>query len=156
MWKTALGNVRLRLTSAVRFALLGSLAASSGLAQERAVVLGRGDITSIKPLPDVTRQVFERESGEFEVVIPSTRFPLPAPSCRKTVTLRMPPASESGDRVRQLESRWRIFQSLQALAHDPNRRVALKLDLSGQATPGKSGQGSLEYCEAFIHVPAAR
>lgn len=110
-------------------------------------------IASIKPAKDTTREAFDRDWGQFEVLIPKSRFPILAPNCRKNVILRMPGAApDVPQRDNQLDARWRQFQSFHRLAEGTLDHVGVDIASGPYMNVDKHGKPVLQYCNAYIAI----
>jgi hypothetical protein len=147
-----------------RTALLIGLLAMVGTAGAAApapatVTLGAGGDWRFSSEPPASTQAFERAWGQFEVRLPRSGFPLPAPGCRDEIRLRwiaLPPDTRQRDD--RLAARWAVLQQLKALkvqaaslATDPAPTpVRIELDLRYYTRTDKDGAVSLTWCNAFV------
>jgi len=118
---------------------------------EQPVSLTGQDIVRIKPKSDITRKAFEANWGQFEVLIPKERFPVPAPHCRKNVILRMPAVAPGAPgREKELAFRWRTFRSLQDLIQKKAGHLDLFLAPGPYMSADQEGRPVLRYCNAYF------
>jgi hypothetical protein len=112
------------------------------------------DIVSISRSKELPRNEFDDDYwGQFEVLIPKERFPVPAPNCKKNIILRMPGVSPN-DRSRsaKLDARWDLFQSLYAVKEGKKESILVYIASGPYMKTKKDGAGELEYCNAFIKL----
>lgn len=127
--------------------------------RELVISLSREDIVRIRPNRDTTQASFDRDWGQFEVLVPKERFPIPAPNCRKNVILRMPAVGpDAPDRERRVEWRWTLFRALHDLASGRIEEVETALLPGPYMKTDGSGRPVLEYCNAYFNdkAPAGR
>ncbi|KAF5419870.1 MAG: hypothetical protein C5S49_00030 [Candidatus Methanogaster sp.] len=118
---------------------------------EEALSLTGQDIASIKPNSAITRKSFEEDWGQFEILIPKNRFPIPAPNCRKNIILRMPAvAPDAPDREKQMEFRWQIFRSLHDLIDNKVEHLEVFIASGPYMSVDKHGKPVLQYCNAYF------
>jgi hypothetical protein len=138
----------------MRFSLLLSMLCiwvPVSFASETMVNLTSQDLASIAPEHGISREAFDSNWGQFEVRIPKKRFPIPAPNCRKNVILRMPGVPEKAqERDKQLEYRWRQFQSLHALSAGKVDHIEVRIASHPYMNTDKRGRSTLRYCNAYI------
>lgn len=54
------------------------------------VTLTANEIVNISLPKEIERSAFDFDGGQFQILIPKERFPIPAPNCNKNVIFRMP------------------------------------------------------------------
>jgi hypothetical protein len=120
-------------------------------ASDTVVNLTRQDLAKITPGQSISREAFDSDWGQFEVRIPKKRFPVPAPNCRKNVILRMPAVPEKAEeRDKQLEYRWRQFQSLHELSAGKVDHLEVRIASRPYMKTDQHGRSTLKYCNAYI------
>lgn len=119
--------------------------------RELVLNLSHEDIARIHPGSETTLESFEKDWGQFEVLIPKQRFPVPAPNCRKNVILRMPAvAPDAPDHELEIRRRWIMFQSLHNLARNRIESVQTRLAAGPYMKFDDDRQPVLEYCNAYF------
>jgi hypothetical protein len=119
----------------------------------KSITLTTQDIVKVTPGSAVTREQFEEEWGQFEVLVPKQSFPIPAPNCRKNVILRMPGVTPNApSREQQLAARWDVFQAVHALREGKRSQVEFELASGPYLKTDKQGRLRLQYCNAYIRA----
>lgn len=78
--------------------------------------------------------------GQFSVLIPKEKFPIPAPNCNKNIIVRMP-YSQNEDKKRQL------YEDLKS---SRTTTVVLELNPYVRVLTGDKEQFELTYCNVFF------
>lgn len=139
----------------------GSAAYDKALSRKILFNLTRQTIASIKPGKDISRKMFDEEQGgDFEVSIPKALFPIAAPRCRDENVLLVTPvltltvANGVRNQKRFNQDRWKLFQSLHAVAEGKITRVEVSLELGVWMGGGRGfdqeGRPMLQRCHAHI------
>ena len=125
-------------------------ARKAGSSKEMLFNLTQQNIVSIEPEKNVNREMFDYGQKITEIRIPKALFPIPAPNCQdESVVLRIPITSESR-RARQ--DRWKLFQSLHAVAEGKVSNVEVSLRLGdGMGFDRQDGHPVLESCDVLLH-----
>jgi hypothetical protein len=112
------------------------------------------DIVSISRSKEIPRSEFDNDYwGQFQVLIPKERFPVPAPNCKKNIILRMPGvAPDDPSRSAKLDARWNLFQSLYAVKEGKKESILVYVAPGPYMKTKKDGTRELEYCNAFIKL----
>ena len=122
-------------------------------AREMLFNLTQQNIAGVAPAKDTRREMFDQEQGgEFEVRIPKALFPIPAPKCRDNVLLRIPALNLSVVDGSWQQDRWKLFQSLHAVAEGKMKTVEVSLRLGVEMGFDKQGNPVLESCNAYINA----
>jgi hypothetical protein len=122
-------------------------------ASDITVTLTANDITSISLPKEIERSAFDFDGGQFQILIPKERFPIPAPNCNKNVIFRMPGVPhEDPSRSAKLDARWDLFQSLHAVKEGKKESVLVYVASGPYMKTKKDGARELEYCNAFIKL----
>ena len=117
------------------------------------VELIAGDIVSISLPKQTERGAFDFDGGQFQILIPKGRFPVPAPNCKKNVIFRMAGVShEDPSRTAKLDARWDLFQSLYAVKEGKKESILVRVASGPYMKTRKDGTRVLEYCNAFIKL----
>jgi hypothetical protein len=118
---------------------------------ELVLSLTPGDIARIRPGNETPFESFDRDWGQFEVLVPKDRFPIPAPNCRRNVILRMPAVDpDASDREHRIEQRWQMFRSLHELTRNHIDGVQTRLARGPYMEIDDDGKPVLEYCNAYF------
>jgi hypothetical protein len=129
--------------------------------REQLFKLTQENIVSIEPGKDISREMFDQErGGNFEVRIPKAMFPISAPNCQKDVSLVIPvvPLSVAGGSRNQNllnQDRWKLFQSLHAVAQGKMTRVEVLLALDVWVEvefDRQDGHPMLRSCDASVRI----
>jgi hypothetical protein len=141
------------------FSLVSIVAATTIHAQsparEISMMISADDIVSISRSKEIPRNEFDDDYwGQFEVLIPKDRFPVPAPNCKKNIILRMSGvAPKDLSRSAKLNARWDLFQSLHAIKEGRRKEpVEVSIALGPYMKTKKDGSHALEYCNAFFKL----
>jgi hypothetical protein len=120
--------------------------------REISMMITADDIVSISHPKEISRSEFDKDSwGQFQVLIPKGRFPIPAPNCKKNIILRMPGvAPDDASRSAKLDTRWDLFQSLYAVKEGKKESILVYVASGPYLKTKKDGARELEYCNAFI------
>lgn len=142
-------NAGIELESASERAA-ASAAHKAGSSKEMLFNLTQQNIVSIKPEKNVNREMFDYGQKITEIRIPKALFPISAPNCQEeNVVLRIPIASENRS-ARQ--DRWRLFQSLHAVAAGKMSNVEVSLRLGDEmGFDRQDGHPVLESCNVYLH-----
>jgi len=122
--------------------------------REISMMITADDIVSISQPKEVSRSEFDNDSwGQFQVLIPKGRFPVPAPNCKKNVILRMPGvAPDDPSRSAKLDARWDLLQSVYAVKEGKKESILVYVASGPYMKTKKDGTRELEYCNAFIKM----
>jgi hypothetical protein len=108
------------------------------------------DIVQIKDA-NMTREAFENDWGQFELLIKKNRFPIPAPNCRNDIILRMPGVVPNAlDREKQFDIRWNIFKSLLDLNERKIEQFEIVMSNKPYIKFDKDGKRHLQYCNVYF------
>jgi hypothetical protein len=123
-------------------------------AREITMIIAADDIVSISRSKEIPRSEFDNDYwGQFEVLIPKDRFPVPAPNCNKNIILRMPGvAPNDPSRSANLDACWDLFQSLHAVKEGKKESILVYVASGPYMKTKKDGTRELEYCNAFIKL----
>ncbi len=117
------------------------------------VTLTANEIVNISLPKEIERSAFDFDGGQFQILIPKERFPIPAPNCNKNVIFRMPGvAHEDPLRSAKLDARWDLFQSLYAVKEGRKESILVYVASGPYMKTKKDGTRELEYCNAFIKL----
>ncbi len=145
--------VTVLLMSACVYVVTPAHVHAQGAAPNITVTLTATDIVSIGIPKSIERSAFDFDGGQFQVLIPKERFPIPAPNCRKNVIFRMPGVPhEDPLRSAKLDARWDLFQSLYAVKEGKKESIPVYVASGPYMKTKKDGTRELEYCNAFIKL----
>jgi hypothetical protein len=126
---------------------------AQSIAGDIVVTLTASEIVSISLPKEIERSAFGFDGGQFQVLIPKERFPIPAPNCNKNVIFRMPGVPhEDPSRSAKLDARWDLFQSLYAVKEGKKESILMYVGSGPYMKTKKDGTRELEYCNAFIKL----
>ena len=122
--------------------------------REATIAITADDIVSIDRPKEIPRSKFDDDYwGQFQVLIPKERFPVPAPNCKKNVIFRMTAvAPDDPSRSAKLSARWDLFQSLHAVREGEKESILVRVASGPYMKTRKDGTRVLEYCNAFIKL----
>lgn len=116
------------------------------------------NLTSTEPEKDKIREAFEVNGGGFKVFLTKKQFPIPAPHCRKDVTLLLRNTDQNAlYSNEQLDIRWKLFQSMNAVIEGKMASVDVKVAIGPNLGVkfDKQGHPVLEECDAEIQPESA-
>lgn len=93
-----------------------------------------------------------RDGGQFEVEIVKSAFPVPAPSCRSYIILRMPWTNPTIPRAKtDIEEKHALFAQLDQLRRRQISQVPVAIDLDPYVREISSSGLELTACNVFFH-----